>query len=34
MGLTPAEFLEQHNPMFRAGEELLRPYTTIEDDLV
>ncbi len=28
MGLTPAEFLERHNPMFRPGEALLRPYTT------
>lgn len=28
MGLTPSEFLERYNPMFTAGEELLRPYTT------
>jgi hypothetical protein len=28
LGLTPAEFLDQHNPMFGAGEELLAPYTT------
>lgn len=28
MGLTPQEFLAQHNPMFRAGYELLRPYRT------
>jgi hypothetical protein len=28
LGLTPAEFLDQHNPMFGPGEELLRPYTT------
>lgn len=28
MGLTPAEFLETHNPMFAAGERLLAPYTT------
>jgi len=28
LGLTPAQFLEKHNPMFVAGEELLRPYTT------
>lgn len=26
MGLTPSEFMEQHNPMFHAGYELLRPY--------
>lgn len=28
LGLTPAEFLQQHNPMFVAGQELLEPYTT------
>jgi hypothetical protein len=28
MGLTPAELLAQHNPMFGGGEELLRPYVT------
>jgi hypothetical protein len=28
MGLTPSEFLDRHNPMFAAGEEFLRPYTT------
>src|SRR5262245_5803754 len=28
LGITPARFLEKHNPMFVAGEELLRPYTT------
>ncbi len=28
MGLTPGEFLETHNPMFAAGEGVLRPYTT------
>lgn len=27
-GLTPTEFLEKHNPMFRAGEQLLQAYTT------
>ncbi len=27
LGLTPEEFLERHNPMFRAGQELLAPYT-------
>jgi len=26
--LTPQEFLEKHNPMFAAGEQLLQPYTT------
>src|SRR5262245_10472722 len=28
MGLTPEQFLDQHNPMFVAGEALLEPYTT------
>ena len=28
MQITPAEFLEQHNPMFGPGAELLRPYVT------
>jgi len=28
MGLTPAEFLEQHNPMLTAGQRLLEKYTT------
>lgn len=28
LGLTPAEFLERHNPMFAAGETLLAPYLT------
>lgn len=28
LGLTPAEFLQQHNPMFTSGQELLEPYTT------
>ena len=28
LGLTPSEFLNRHNPMFAAGVELLRPYTT------
>src|SRR5207253_562812 len=28
LGLTPTRFLEQHNPMYRRGEELLRPYIT------
>lgn len=26
MGLTPQEFMAQHNPMFKSGYELLRPY--------
>jgi hypothetical protein len=26
LGLSPTEFLARHNPMFRAGNELLRPY--------
>lgn len=28
LGITETEFLEQHNPMFHEGEELLRPYLT------
>ncbi|MCA9072489.1 MAG: hypothetical protein KDA84_26375 [Planctomycetaceae bacterium] len=28
LGLTPAEFLEHHNPMFPQGGELLADYTT------
>ena len=28
MEITPAEFLERHNPMFGPGAELLRPYAT------
>lgn len=28
LGLSPAEFLAKHNPMFHAGSELLRPYLT------
>jgi len=28
MGLTPAEFLTRHNPMFPSGGELLAEYTT------
>ncbi len=28
MQITPSEFLEQHNPMFGPGAELLRPYAT------
>jgi hypothetical protein len=27
-GLTPKEFMERHNPMFRAGSDILRPYVT------
>lgn len=28
MGMTPQAYLARHNPMFAAGSELLRPYTT------
>jgi hypothetical protein len=28
LGMTPKEFLARHNPMFRAGHELLVPYLT------
>ncbi|MCC7421801.1 MAG: hypothetical protein IT428_16095 [Planctomycetaceae bacterium] len=28
MGITPADFLDRHNPMFVRGAELLRPWTT------
>jgi hypothetical protein len=28
LGLSPKEFLARHNPMFRSGHELLRPYST------
>lgn len=28
LGLSPKEFMVRHNPMFRAGYELLRPYCT------
>jgi len=28
MGLTPRELLARHNPMFQAGYELLKPYST------
>ena len=27
MGLSASEFLDHYNPMFAAGEDLLRPYT-------
>lgn len=27
-GMTPTEFLAEYNPMFQAGYEILRPYTT------
>ena len=27
-GMTPKEFMAKHNPMFRSGQELLRPYAT------
>ena len=26
LGISPKEFMEQHNPMFRSGQEMLRPY--------
>ncbi|GEP43670.1 hypothetical protein [Brevifollis gellanilyticus] len=32
LGLTPAEFLQEHNPMFPAGAKLLEPYTTHLED--
>ena len=28
LGLTPKEFMAKHNPMFRSGFEMLRPYAT------
>jgi hypothetical protein len=28
LGISPKEFMAQHNPMFRAGFEMLRPYAT------
>ncbi|MEM7557677.1 MAG: hypothetical protein AAF394_01015 [Planctomycetota bacterium] len=28
MGITPAEFLQQHNPMFQNGRDILDGYTT------
>ncbi len=28
LGLTPKEFMARHNPMFKSGYELLRPYAT------
>jgi hypothetical protein len=28
LGLTPKEFMAKHNPMFKSGYELLRPYAT------
>jgi hypothetical protein len=28
LGLSPAEFMAKHNPMFSEGHDLLRPYTT------
>ncbi|MEO1526056.1 MAG: hypothetical protein AAFX06_11510 [Planctomycetota bacterium] len=27
-GISPREFLKQHNPMFQSGFEMLRPYST------
>lgn len=32
MGLSPAEFLERHNPMFPIGNDLLVKYTTTVDE--
>lgn len=32
LGMTPADFLQRHNPMFAAGQELLEPYTTRLND--
>ncbi len=29
LGLAPKEFLAKHNPMFKPGFEILRPYTTV-----
>ncbi len=28
LGMSPGEFLEKHNPMFKAGQRLLEPYLT------
>ncbi len=28
LGFSPKEFMAQHNPMFQAGYEVLKPYTT------
>jgi hypothetical protein len=28
LGISPRQFIAKHNPMFRAGYELLRPYST------
>lgn len=28
LGLSPQEFMAKHNPMFRTGYEMLRPYST------
>jgi hypothetical protein len=28
LGLSPREFMAKHNPMFKSGHELLRPYAT------
>lgn len=28
LGLSPKEFMAKHNPMFKSGNELLRPYVT------
>src|SRR5262249_20831647 len=28
LGITPRQFLDEYNPMYRRGEELLQPYVT------
>lgn len=28
LGITPKQFMDRHNPMFQAGYDLLRPYST------
>jgi hypothetical protein len=28
LGLSPKEFMARHNPMYRSGHEILRPYST------
>jgi hypothetical protein len=28
LGLSPKDFMTKHNPMFRAGQDLLKPYVT------
>lgn len=31
LGIEPAEFLDRHNPMYKAGEDLLRPFVRVLD---